>query len=66
MRDQIKGKLRNVKGRVKQASGSLTGNRRLEAEGMVERGKGAVQEGFGEAKRAVGQATEEVGRRIKK
>jgi len=66
MRDKIKGKARNVRGRVKEAAGSLSGNRRLQAEGTADRVRGAVREGFGEAKRAVGDTLDEAGRKIKK
>jgi uncharacterized protein YjbJ (UPF0337 family) len=49
-KDELKGKLENLKGRAKEAFGAATGNKRTEAEGMAERGKGAVQEKYGEAK----------------
>jgi uncharacterized protein YjbJ (UPF0337 family) len=64
--DEIKGKARNVKGRVKDAAGSLTGNRRLESEGEVDRGAGAAQEKLGEARRKVGEAIEDLGDKIRK
>jgi uncharacterized protein YjbJ (UPF0337 family) len=51
MSDEIKGKVDNLKGRAKQAAGSLSGDKKLEAEGAAERIKGAVQEKVGEAKR---------------
>lgn len=51
MSDELKGKLENLKGRAKQAAGSLSGDKSLEAEGAIERAKGAVQEKVGEAKR---------------
>jgi uncharacterized protein YjbJ (UPF0337 family) len=44
MNHQVKGKVENLKGRVKQAAGSLTGNKELEAKGAAQRGKGAAQE----------------------
>jgi uncharacterized protein YjbJ (UPF0337 family) len=49
-KDELKGKMENLKGRAKEAFGAVTGNKRTEAEGVVERGKGAVQEKYGEAK----------------
>jgi uncharacterized protein YjbJ (UPF0337 family) len=52
-RDQIKGKLDNLKGRVKEALGAASGDKRTEAEGLGERVKGAVQKKFGDAKQAV-------------
>jgi uncharacterized protein YjbJ (UPF0337 family) len=49
--EDITGKAENLKGRVKQAAGSLTGDKKLEAEGAVDRVKGAAREKVGEAKR---------------
>ncbi len=51
MSDETKGKLENLKGRAKQAAGSLSGDKGLEAEGAFDRAKGAVREKVGEAKR---------------
>lgn len=49
-KDQVKGKVENIKGRAKEAAGSLTGNKERQAEGTVERIKGAVREKVGQAK----------------
>jgi uncharacterized protein YjbJ (UPF0337 family) len=49
--DTIKGKAENLKGRVKQAFGSLTGDKGKEAEGLGERVEGAAREKVGEVKR---------------
>jgi uncharacterized protein YjbJ (UPF0337 family) len=57
--DELKGKAENLKGRVKQAAGSLTGDKKLEAEGAAERVKGAAQEKVGEVKRKLDEAQEE-------
>lgn len=65
-RDEMKGKALNVKGRVKQATGALTGNRRLESEGAGERSAGAVQAAVGQASRKVGEAVEKMGKKIRK
>ena len=58
-KDQIKGKVENIKGRAKEAAGSLTGDKEKQAEGTVERIKGAVRE-------KVGQAKEELSRKVNK
>ena len=50
MEKQLRGKLENLKGRAKQAAGTVTGNKRMEAEGAVERAKGAVKETVEKAK----------------
>ena len=52
-KDEMKGKLDNLKGRVKEAIGAASGDKRTEAEGFAERVKGAVQKKFGEAKEAI-------------
>lgn len=65
-RSELEGKTKNVKGRVKQAIGTLTGNEKLETEGADERADGAVQERIGKATRKVGEALEGFGRKLKK
>jgi len=55
-KDQVKGVAKEVKGSVKQAAGKATGNRRMEAEGAVEKTAGKVQKGFGDAKEKVKRA----------
>jgi uncharacterized protein YjbJ (UPF0337 family) len=52
-KDQIKGTIDNIKGRIKQAVGTTTGDKQTEAEGLGERVKGAVQEKVGDVKHAV-------------
>lgn len=48
--DQLKGKAENLKGRVKDAAGALTGNKQTQAEGVIDRVKGAVREKVGDVK----------------
>jgi uncharacterized protein YjbJ (UPF0337 family) len=50
-KDEIKGKGKQIKGRIKNKVGEMTGNRRLEAEGEAERIEGLAQEGVGQARR---------------
>jgi len=57
--DEVKGKAENLKGRVKEAAGTVTGNKKLEAEGAVERVKGAAQEKVGEIKRKANEPPDE-------
>lgn len=49
-KDELKGKAENLKGRVKQAVGSLMGDKSTEGEGLFHRVRGAVREKFGKAK----------------
>jgi uncharacterized protein YjbJ (UPF0337 family) len=52
-KDELKGKGENLKGRAKQAFGSLTGDKSKEAEGLFERVRGAVRDKLGKGKREV-------------
>ena len=57
--DEVKGKVENLKGRIKEAAGTVTGNKKLEAEGAVDRVKGAAREKVGEIERKVNKAAED-------
>lgn len=65
-RDEIEGKKENLKGRIKEAAGTLSGDRDLENEGADERASGALQEGLGRARRKVGEALEDLGKDVKR
>jgi uncharacterized protein YjbJ (UPF0337 family) len=58
-RDQIKGKAENFKGRAKEAVGALTGNKKTEANGALDRAKGALRQKIGEVKRDLSRKVEE-------
>lgn len=49
-KDELKGRAENLKGRVKEAFGSLTGDKSKQGEGFIERVKGTVREKLGKAK----------------
>jgi uncharacterized protein YjbJ (UPF0337 family) len=57
-KDQVRGKIENIKGRVKEAVGALTGNKKTESEGAAERVKGAVQKKMGDLKHEVAREVE--------
>ncbi len=65
-RDEIEGKKENFKGRVKEATGVLTGNEDLETEGAGERSEGALREKSGTLRRKVGEALEDLGKNVKR
>jgi uncharacterized protein YjbJ (UPF0337 family) len=65
-RDEVHGKVENLKGRAKEAAGVLTGNPALEKEGADQRTDGAVEAGVGTARRKVGDFVEDVGKSIKR
>jgi uncharacterized protein YjbJ (UPF0337 family) len=49
-KDQVKGRVREAKGKVKEIAGKAVGNRRVEAEGDAEQLAGKVQKSYGDAK----------------
>lgn len=66
MKQEAKGKLAKLQGRVKRAAGVLTGDKELEREGTGELAAGAVLEGVGKARRKVGELVTDVGKAIKR
>ena len=54
-KDEVAGKIREVKGTVKEKVGKLTNNRNLEAEGKVEKVTGTVQKKIGQVKKVLEQ-----------
>ena len=65
-RDELEGKAKEIKGRVKQGLGDVTDDETLRDEGVADEAEGEVQAGFGKARRKVGEAIEEVGEKIKR
>lgn len=65
-RDEMAGKARDLKGRVKRASGVLTGNRRLESEGAEDQDIGRAQSDVGRVRRKLGEVVERLGEKIKR
>ena len=64
-RDEREGKSESLKGRVKEATGALTGDEELQERGAEQRQRGELQEGFGELRRKTGDAIEDLGEKIK-
>jgi uncharacterized protein YjbJ (UPF0337 family) len=58
-KDQSQGAAKNIKGRIKEAAGILTGNKAEEAEGSADRAKGAVQKAVGDLKHNIARKLEE-------
>ncbi len=52
---QAKGKLHEIKGKVKEAAGVLTGNPDLEQEGKVENALGTAQKKVGQIEEVLGK-----------
>jgi uncharacterized protein YjbJ (UPF0337 family) len=55
IRDKAEGALHQVKGTVKETAGKLSNNRKLEAEGTVEKVAGKAQSKVGEVKKVFGK-----------
>ena len=51
-RDQAKGHLKDMAGKLRQKVGKLTGNRSEQAKGMANRASGKLQKAVGDAKSA--------------
>jgi uncharacterized protein YjbJ (UPF0337 family) len=66
MRQEVSGNVKKTKGKVKEAVGILTGDKKMEQEGSVQRVEGAVEEGLGKARRKVGEALTNLGNSIRK
>jgi uncharacterized protein YjbJ (UPF0337 family) len=60
-KDEMKGKLDQASGAIKDKVGEATGDRDLEERGEAQRAGGNLQEGFGTARRKVGDAIKDVG-----
>jgi uncharacterized protein YjbJ (UPF0337 family) len=54
-RDNVEGKVHQVKGKIKETVGRVVRDRDLEAEGIVEKVGGKAQEKIGEIKKVAGK-----------
>lgn len=64
-KNEVDGKIDQIKGKTKQAVGDLTDNEQLHNEGEADEAAGNVEEGFGKGRRKVGEAIKDLGNRIK-
>lgn len=65
-KDELTGKVDQVKGRIKRAAGDALDDDELRGAGIADEAAGRVQETFGRGKRKIGEAIEHVGGTIKK
>ncbi len=56
LKEQASGKGQNIKGRVKEAFGAVSGDKKTEAEGVADRFAGAAREKVAEVKRDLSQS----------
>ena len=54
-KDNIGGKMHQVKGKIKETAGKVVGNRNLEGEGKDEKLGGKIQEKIGQVEKIVGK-----------
>jgi uncharacterized protein YjbJ (UPF0337 family) len=52
-KDQVKGQVKNIAGKVQEATGKLVDNKSQEAKGVKLQVEGTVQKGYGDAKEVV-------------
>lgn len=60
-KDQVKGRVKEVQGSVKEATGRLLGSTKLETKGKLEKMVGTVQAQHGDTKAAVTNALKKLG-----
>jgi len=49
-RDQMKGRIKETKGKARQVAGNIVGNRRLEEKGRMQKNLGKAQAAYGDIK----------------
>jgi uncharacterized protein YjbJ (UPF0337 family) len=59
-KDQVKGRVNEAKGTIKEAAGDLVGNDRLKVKGKVQKTLGKAQAKYGDVKQDVKDATKGV------
>ena len=64
-KEQVTGKVDEVKGKTKQAVAGVTGNPNLHNEGVVDEAKGKVKQTYGNLKDTIKSADREAGTDIK-
>ena len=64
-KDELNGKVDQLKGKIKEGVGKATNDDELQGEGVADQATGHVEEGFGKARRKVGDALHDVAHKIK-
>jgi uncharacterized protein YjbJ (UPF0337 family) len=52
-KDQLQGRITQVKGDLKKIAGRATGNRRLQGDGIIDHARGKAQAGYGDVQERV-------------
>lgn len=56
-KNQIKGRIEQAKGQMKQVTGRIVGNNELEQKGRTQKAGGKVQSGYGDVKKDIKDST---------
>jgi uncharacterized protein YjbJ (UPF0337 family) len=56
-KDQVKGRVEEAKGKVKQVTGKAVGNKELEQKGRIQKAGGKIQAGYGDLKEDIKDST---------
>ncbi len=59
-KDQVKGRVEDAKGKIKEATGKAVGNDRLKTEGQVDQVAGKTQTKVGDAKESVKKGIDKI------
>jgi uncharacterized protein YjbJ (UPF0337 family) len=54
-KDQVKGRVKVLKGTIKEVAGKAVGNKDLEYKGSIQKAAGQVQAGYGDLKKDINQ-----------
>ncbi len=63
-KDQVKGRVEDVKGKIKEGAAQVTGNERLRVEGQLDQAAGKTRAAYGDAKEKVKDAVKKTADRI--
>jgi uncharacterized protein YjbJ (UPF0337 family) len=55
-KDQVAGRVESAKGKLKEATGKVTGSEKLKSEGVADQAAGKVQSSYGDAKESAKDA----------
>ncbi len=59
-KERIKGKVKDISGRVERQAGEWTGNEKMQGEGALKQGEGKIRQGIGKVKDAGRKAVEDI------
>ena len=63
-KDEVKGKLKDVSGRIERQAGEWTGDKKMQGEGAAKQAEGKIQNAFGKVKDAARDAKDKLDRKV--